>query len=515
VNVALGGAIALALHLAPESRWLVTKKDQAMDWMVRMHSGVSPHAYGGAPFLFLDIGEAAHRSWGEPAQIPRDRLRQLVEFGVEGGAAVVLVDVDLSRPGSGDAELRSYLERFATEDAPATHVVLARTFREPWPPDRGGYREERTGFLDPVVAAAPRLHWASTLFIRDSDRIIRRFRNFEPTCTHGEPGVVPAMQLLATALLLEGREGARQLEEAIRARRPPDCGGLRARSPARPASDAEIELGGTNVVLAADGLSNRILYSLAWSEADRRVAPIPDIPFQGRRVPLLTRIPAQLVTDSRQPLATGIAAGRIVVIGATHLESGDAHLTPLGEMPGPLIVTNATYSLLQHGGLRPPPAPVLFASQLALILLVSVVFAPLSFYWAMALAAPLAIAVMLPISFWLFRSGVWLDFAIPLGAVQIQAVVKKYMERYSELRSKLRRLSELEAGRAAAREPAPEGEPAPAGAEEPDLRPAGARPVEGAADPPSPGAQEACANGSSDDGTQEPPRRAPSAASSG
>ena len=66
VSLGLGCVLALALRAAPETGWLATKQDQAMDWMVRMHSGVSPVEYRGVPFVFVDLDEATYRGWGEP-----------------------------------------------------------------------------------------------------------------------------------------------------------------------------------------------------------------------------------------------------------------------------------------------------------------------------------------------------------------------------------------------------------------------------------------------------------------
>ena len=112
INLLLGGTIAIALQLAPEWNWLTARRDQAMDWMVQMHSGVSPRGYDAPPFLLLEVGEGAHRSWGEPAQLPRTRLAELIRFAARGDAAVVLVDFDLSRAGEGDEQLSTLLASF-------------------------------------------------------------------------------------------------------------------------------------------------------------------------------------------------------------------------------------------------------------------------------------------------------------------------------------------------------------------------------------------------------------------
>src|SRR5262245_10012904 len=134
-NVAVGAVMLAALRLAPEWPWLATREEQALDWVVRMQAGVAPPRYAGPPFVLLELDEASYRGWDEPLVVPRDRLRDLVEFSVRGGAALVLVDVDLSRPTPEDASLTEYLASFVREGARSAgpQIVLARTFREPYP----------------------------------------------------------------------------------------------------------------------------------------------------------------------------------------------------------------------------------------------------------------------------------------------------------------------------------------------------------------------------------------------
>jgi len=52
-----------------------------------------------------------------------------------------------------------------------------------------------------------------------------------------------------------------------------------------------------------------------------------------------------------------------MVIGASFAESRDRHLTPLGEMPGTLVLINAIQSLYQHGELTAPPLWVKLLSK--------------------------------------------------------------------------------------------------------------------------------------------------------
>ena len=286
---AVGGTlVVILLHVGPQSTWLGSQQELALDWLIRMYSGVSPSEYRGAPFVFLDVDEASYRQWDEPPITPRDKLQRLLSYSLEGGAALVLVDVDLSRrAGSEDEKLESLLRSTAEGSTP---ILLARTFREPWPKGSSPWREERTSFLDAVVAAAPDVHWASTLFLREDDRRIRRFRNLEPTCNGGRANVLPAMQLLASVLLLDPENGTTKLETAL-AGHLPDCS-ARARGPAPP--DVTLQLGDLEIALVGDRTSSRILYNFGGPPGEIAAT----VPFEGRETPILTRIPAHRLTEA-------------------------------------------------------------------------------------------------------------------------------------------------------------------------------------------------------------------------
>jgi hypothetical protein len=425
--LAVGIAAVLAVRALSGWRWLETQQEQAIDWMVRMNAGTEPDAFRGLPIVFLDVDEASHRRWGEPFHVPRRELAELIGYALRGPAALVLVDVDLSRAaGRQDEPLRALLAAHGPSDPP---LVLARVFREPLPPGASPWREERPSFLDATVAAAPSLHWASTLFLRDADLLIRRFRSFEPTCSDGRANVVPAIQLLAAALLTEGATGAETLARALEARRPACDGTGGAPSPPR---DERLRLGPLELSLRDDRLGSRILFAFGDGVS------VPSVPFEGRRVPLLTRLPAHRVTDADPPPDAALVKSRIVVIGASYRESGDVHPTPLGEMPGPLVLANATHSLLQNGELRPPSAAALLLAQLAAVAVAALAFGRLARFGPTLLALLGVVALLLPLSFLLFRAGVWLDFALPLLLVQLFAFANRYRGRVDQMSEKLR-----------------------------------------------------------------------------
>jgi len=75
-------------------------------------------------------------------------------------------------------------------------------------------------------------------------------------------------------------------------------------------------------------------------------------------------------------------AGRVVLLGASHAASGDFYETPLGTMPGVLILAN---SIVQAKALvETPPVPVWTRNTLAMALFLLFAFIARKFYGAPA-----------------------------------------------------------------------------------------------------------------------------------
>ena len=92
-------------------------------------------------------------------------------------------------------------------------------------------------------------------------------------------------------------------------------------------------------------------------------------------------------------------------------------------MPGAMIIANAFISFVQNGEASKPSPWFQFLLEAILIVGIALIFARLEGAVAKAVASAVTLVLLLPISFWLFRSGLWLDFAIPLAAVEFHAMV--------------------------------------------------------------------------------------------
>jgi len=157
------------------------------------------------------------------------------------------------------------------------------------------------------------------------------------------------------------------------------------------------------------------------------------MPWDGPAPDLVT-VSAHLITDSNHEISDDLIANRVVIIGASFAESGDIHRTPIGEMPGALIIANAIKSLSLYGQIRTPPAWAQWFLRLLLIMLAAWVFSQFTSLTAIFVAGTVIIAVLVPISFYFFKYGLWLDFAVPLFAMMIHRAVAEY--RYTHLTSR-------------------------------------------------------------------------------
>jgi CHASE2 domain-containing sensor protein len=112
--------------------------------------------------------------------------------------------------------------------------------------------------------------------------------------------------------------------------------------------------------------------------------------------------------------------GRIVIIGGSYTDARDTYRTPIGWMPGAIILANAIHSLRTFGPLRPPE----FWTQKLPLIVFSVLLVGLSFHFLpVAVATLLALPAVLLVTFLLstlwIQSGVWVDATAGCAAIVV------------------------------------------------------------------------------------------------
>ena len=427
-NLVIGLTIAIGLHLAHGLHLpvLMIAEDAAMDMVMRQFRNTRQDE--NTAFVLLEVDQATFELWDEPFYFHRDRVKELIDRAATGTPALIIVDIDLSKRGQDDESkaLEDYLEKYAAESNPP--LVLVRTLKN-WPPDLpAGYPQpERASFLDPIVDAAENIFWASPHFQRDEDYRIRRWWLWLSTCTEGQPAALPSVQLLSQLLLDETdkrrpKEKYTWLNEQL-AEITPSCElqdpQTTKASKHRATNTQVMNIGGKRVDLRGSLTSERLIYTIPYEADDIRR---PKVLLGNRSVPVLERESA-LRIDLIDP---GFFAGRVVVIGGTYRETRDWYATPIGEMPGAMVVINAIHSLGVNGQLRPPSVWTKLIVETVFIIMMSIIFAQLSSLLGYLLCSVLVLIGLVPISFLMFRSGVWIDFALPLVAVQLHEFAAEF-----------------------------------------------------------------------------------------
>lgn len=433
INVLVGVTIALAMHGLHRVAFIQSIERGAMDLVMRSHLWVDEvfalrqqdaATPDGTQFVFVDIDEKTWQAWGEPLTPPRVKLLRLIEHAVAGQPRAIVVDVDLGRDlGPDDQELANYLARYDMLSPPPPHLILARGLRAPLDKGSMALSEPRSSaLLAPIVARSSRIHWGTPLYDRDGDWVVRQWRTWENACVDGRPAVLPSVQLLAAAAVWGGAEDCfDELRRELASLVPADC---RVTSPAHNeyAPEQEVTLCGRKFHVSTDAVYKRIFYAMQ---------PPPPLALdrdyfvaKGGR---LTTVRALAIADGESPAGSTVYADHVVIIGGSYADSGDIHATPVGEMPGALVVGNGVYSLLKHDGeLEPLHLWGKLSVELFLIVVMSVAFARFDSFWGMWTSGVIVMVALLPISFFLLGRGVWLDFAIPLLAVQLHEMAANF-----------------------------------------------------------------------------------------
>ncbi len=419
-NFAVATTIAVIVGLFHQNQWLMRLENSAMDLMMEFNKGLPrmSNFESDEPlqFAFLDIDEQSFRAWNEPYHTPRDKLQKLIDYAATGSARLIVVDIDLSRAGiiaEHDKNLADYLSRYATETS-LPPLILVRNFYS----DGGAaheWSEIQPSFLDNFELSES-IQWAQPLFRATLwDGMIRHWHLVKAGCLNGQLMLLPAVQLVVAGILTS--------ENSASAQRPTELGLVKieschsttkARGESTSAGAARIH--GNTAIQA--GIDQRIIYTIPWR------SPSPD----------LVTVSAQTITEASRALSTDLVNRKVVIIGASNTDSRDIHRTPIGNMPGALIVANAIKSLALYGQIEAPPIWLQWVLKLSIILLAGWTFLAFRSLLAVGVAGGLIILVLVPISFHFFKYGLWVDFAIPLFGMLVHRAFAEYRGAQREVR---------------------------------------------------------------------------------
>lgn len=427
-NVTLGLMIMLLLHLFSDFKPVIESEDEFADVFIQLTAN-DKSKKGSTAYTFLDFDDESFTAWNEPFFTPRDKLLKLIQASVDAHAKVVVVDIDLHRPADIHYNrLLDYLDAYddscaarAKNNEPCAAVILVRSFAMPNKESIAIIRLAPAR-LESIVSRSANIHWASTLYEVSSDHKVRYWNLWQSACNAGDqsvPQIIPSVQLLALTLA-RSRHPANNQQELMRRLQvfiPPSC----KRSDEKHNLPVEpLHLDGFQIDFDQERVSRRVFYSIPRKASTA-------LTDSGEHV--LHTIPAHIITDNHgQESSTAMLQNRIVLIGASHIESGDIHHTPLGTMPGSLIIINAMHSLQQYGDIASPHWLIKVVFEIILILMMSLAFLILESFWGYLFCLLVFASLLLPVSILLVGQGIWLDLALPLLALGIRQIAAEFEE---------------------------------------------------------------------------------------
>ncbi|RKZ50134.1 MAG: hypothetical protein DRR16_15340 [Candidatus Parabeggiatoa sp. nov. 3] len=433
--------LSVIIFLGPRFPSVMALEDVTMDFVMDVfyREDIPPIEDKIPPFVLLDIDDETIDSWGKPLFTPRNRLRNLIDAAVQAKARLIVVDVDVSQSMGEltlqphDLELKKYLTEYVAKcqenQSACPPIILVRAFSEL--PQFGSVVPliPSTGFLEDVVTteSAPYLQWGSAHF-PVSHGTMRRWRLWEPTCKDKQPGMTPSIELLVMGMI---RECTEDIQNALHQFQPQNCNGDEVSSP------ASVTFCDLTMSTSAYSVQRRIMFRIPWSE-DSDVPEYPLSVSDNNGVPVLTIFSAQPYAELPPQANLDMLTDSIVVIGGSY-GNADVHSTPMGQMPGALVIINAIHSLLQDITIKPMSVWkwLIIAAVFILVITLLSYFSECfknSWWWKTRwwkylwkiLWGGVVISIiggLFYVSIVLFEDGIWLNIAIPLLIIEIYRAI--------------------------------------------------------------------------------------------
>lgn len=454
-NLGLDGVTALEIYKDPQARSLKKPPDQ----------------------LFVDVDDASWRNpiWGggEPDRAPRDRLFDLVEMAFNHDAAQVVLDVLIegnnatpSAENAADTEFAKKLfDLLGRKKLDNKQLILVRSLRHPLPQlvdtnnmfDRfksepfSALNEIRGSYsLDDIIKGSNgKVAVAAPYFVYSADRVLREWELVNVVCDRDSNGkgtlrVLPSVQLLVAAKYVGVNP------EDFPAQPEASCEPFPQQGSDTPIPSADMSRSEKDLKETTERVSKSYLKSMNLAVYRARVAaglPGRDfgaasfqedslsnrVIFRGDAGPddkYFHRVPASFLLDGTIPDSRlhDLFKDRIVTIGQSFAEAGDQHYTPVGQIPGSVVLLNAIDSIVRYPLIQPVDWKVEKAISFVLILLVGYIFARWDSLIGPLVSIAIAVPIVFVVSFAFFTYGLWFDLVLPILAILLHREYKIYEE---------------------------------------------------------------------------------------
>jgi hypothetical protein len=437
---------ALIPYVLHGATFVRTAADNIADSMIRLGERIGSGNIQATPFIFVAVDDHSWNAWGNPLITPRHHIAKILAAVTAGHPAAVVLDIAIDTPDSHDGELLSFLRSYSCPPSKPPLILVRRIIS---PEDDGAPRPRANLVFDDVACSYPSIDhpnihladvrrpdilWGIPLFSIDGDAITRRWQLYQLICNDGRPELLPSVELLAAAAAT-GKMAA--VNNGLKTLAPRNC-----LASGVPEHEVWVDFRKNVRVLLSEQGIGRITYSIGWKRKRAALGPSVSHGTESIQTPLVEVRPAAEVSkaaDNCRPLDSRCpdqgVTGRIVVIGGSYKDNPDIRHTPLGLMPGAMVIINAIHALLEYGtpvelkGWKRAVASGLF------ILVVALCFATLRPIIASGLASAVIIVSMM-LAVWIFKSGIVLDLAAPSAGVVIHRIFEELFEFGKELRHK-------------------------------------------------------------------------------
>lgn len=308
---------------------------------------------GAVPVTLLDVDDLTRQAWRSQTATPHAALAALVHMAQTRGAAAILLDFDLSadRPDTpADPALAGLLQNYPA-NAPVLMLVRQITF-----PAGSDVATSTITPYDEMTASRPNIVWVSALNDGGGIRSVRRIRFWQTVCAGSDGLTYPSVPLVIAGRVIDGGRNSAALDRFLAGRTSQDCGSLPAGDAAwPPVQDAEV-----------------VLPYVFGNEPGARA--LMRIRYGGQETVLLRRIRGSDLVRHQDGLAVPAGdihrepfEGRVVVVGASYSGNRDIYQTPLGMMPGAVIMANSVVQARRM--VETPPASPAVAGLVAVAML--------------------------------------------------------------------------------------------------------------------------------------------------
>jgi CHASE2 domain-containing sensor protein len=408
LNLFWGFLIAVALHFASYTGFGQQMLNDTYDFLVTrdMLSAIQdPEAVSDAIRLVLFDEDTYEKSVSKGFWTPREKVCKTIVKALKLGASVVVADfmLDQAVPCAPEENLACLsLLREAAELAEKTGAVIILPKRE----KREDSDEYARQYYD-LLAENNRVikQGCTTILVNSSDNKVRHLR-FLRKDTANPDTIFLSLPILASVYYWHGvKKGDEILAQTIAQMKPPNSLQHGLLIP----SDGSVEdIWMYDQSPDKECLEARLKFRIVSRELVKDYGQGED------RLLDIALTPSKLLDRYHDEK---LYLNKIVLIGSTYRESGDMHVTPVGEMPGIFLIANGLNLFLKGNQIREPYA-LRYVAEALLILILAVVF-----LYVPTIPAAFGLTIILlllntPISIWLFNKwGFFLDFWLMLAGI--------------------------------------------------------------------------------------------------